>query len=231
MRLLHTKDILIGIDDSNGVYYPIKKDTQEYGLTVAELENELKNQKIVSSQTTINLKANGISMNPLINEGDLLELAYCSVDQLKPGDVFSYISNGEIITHRIILKIRKKKMTKILEKGDNGMFSVIYAPQTLGKIIKIENDHLFDLGSYTGILLSRFIALYTLMVFSIYYLIFYFPLFLLELCRNKFNRRVATHVFNTKNKYFKLKRILAQSIYPLIFLVVNLTKSMHYARK
>ena len=169
MRILHTKDILIGIDDDRGVFYPIKKDTLKNELTTNDLEDELKIQQIISSQTTINLKANGISMNPLIKEGDLLELEYSSSDKLKPGDVFSYVSNGEIVTHRIILKIKKKETVKILEKGDNGMFSIVYAPQILGKIVKIKNDYLLDLCSYMGVLLSRFIAFYTLMIFSIYY--------------------------------------------------------------
>ena len=231
MRLLKTNEILLGVDDKNGTFYPVKKEEDNCNISAVELEKGLKEQQMISSQTILKLKANGMSMEPIIHHGDLLQLKYTSVEDLKMGDIISYVSKGVIVTHRLIIKINKKGFVKILEKGDNGLFGVIYDPKVLGKIVSIKGKYCVDTNSRLFKVLSKLIVFFTLLFFSVYYILFYIPFFLFELIISKFSWKTATYGFNTKARNLKLKYVLTKSIYPFSWIIVSLFKLICHARK
>ena len=78
----------------------------------------------------------GASMLPTFQEGDALNIAACTAEELRPGDVvvFKSLKKNRLIVHRVFCK--EKKM--ILTRGDNNSdvdIEPLQYEQILGKVI------------------------------------------------------------------------------------------------
>lgn len=61
------------------------------------------------------------SMKPKINEGDLLIIAECKINDVEIGDIIEYELNGYYVVHRAIKIIKNENRIEIITKGDNNL--------------------------------------------------------------------------------------------------------------
>ena len=59
------------------------------------------------------------SMQPVINEGDLVLIADCNIEQIKVGDIIQYQMRDYTIIHRVVRVKNKGNKINLITKGDN----------------------------------------------------------------------------------------------------------------
>jgi signal peptidase I len=108
----------------------------------------------------------GVSMQPLINQGDKLYIQKTKISDLIRGDIIVFYKNKILVSHRVI---RKKKNT-VITKGDNNFFTdrPIDSRYILGKLIMI--DGIYG-RKYLNSRLARWIQYY----FLFYSFMMYYP--------------------------------------------------------
>lgn len=80
-------------------------------------------------------------MFPLIDDRDLVTLAYGPLSEIHRGDVVAFVSNRGFVVHRVIKSRNKGEDILFLEKGDSSPFSTwIRGREVLGKVIEIKSD-------------------------------------------------------------------------------------------
>ncbi|MBE0648450.1 MAG: hypothetical protein IH596_11775 [Bacteroidales bacterium] len=84
---------------------------------------------------TVQVKADGHSMNPLIIKGDLLTIEGINNEDLFPGEVVAFVRRELLFIHRIIEVGRSDGM--VLTKGDNLLISdALLSPEKIiGRVI------------------------------------------------------------------------------------------------
>ncbi len=93
---------------------------------------------IIKNRKSFRLRAEGISMVPFLQSGDILYLAKVSFSKLKVNDLVMVKKGGRIFTHRVIYK----KSNYIITKGDNNLSSdgKIYPRQIIGKVYQVKRN-------------------------------------------------------------------------------------------
>lgn len=66
------------------------------------------------SEEAVTVRVSGCSMEPLLEEGDRVDVVRASPDRVKPGDLLVFAREGELVVHRFLLRGR----ARFLEKGD-----------------------------------------------------------------------------------------------------------------
>lgn len=91
---------------------------------------------------TVNVIADGHSMNPFIHKGDILTLRGRASDPLRPGEIVAFIRNNFLFIHRILEVGRKDGM--VLTKGDNLQLSdsLAGAGEIIGFVVAIHDRSL-----------------------------------------------------------------------------------------
>lgn len=106
------------------------------------------------------------SMQPSINEGDIVIVKNGKKDKIRQGDVITFNQNDEVITHRVIKNITEESNVEYITKGDNNntedTFKVKY-DDVIGKVI-ITIPYL---GKIISILDNKIIILILLLVILI----------------------------------------------------------------
>ena len=59
------------------------------------------------------------SMNPSFYRGDALIIEKCNINDIKMGDILVFVSDGRIVTHRVVKKYIDDDGIKFITKGDN----------------------------------------------------------------------------------------------------------------
>jgi len=117
------------------------------------------------------IKATGISMEPLIKEGDEVIIKHSGVPEF--GDIILYNGSDGLVVHRIIGKRIDKGKTYFLEKGDSSPVSnSIPKEKVLGIAIGVNKDsRIIYFDSRLSKLIGKAMALYSLLslkILSIY---------------------------------------------------------------
>ena len=114
---------------------------------------------LLESGNTVDIKASGLSMFPLLHPDDILRVRPVKVSQLNRGDVIVYKNEKKIISHRYI----KTEEGKIICKGDGLKFydSTVHPGNLLGVVIaRTRRNKTADLTSTfyrkLGLMLSFF---------------------------------------------------------------------------
>lgn len=121
---------------------------------------------------TISIKAKGHSMMPLIVPGDSLQIHKVDANTfLSWGDIIVFLYKGELIAHRIILRLSNR----IITKGDNSyQKETLYSRKGIvGKVIVIKKRQ----GSIHFDKISTQLAQYYLTFFSLSSFILPFALY------------------------------------------------------
>lgn len=221
MKLFRLERINIIINEEQGLYYPFR-----FYSNKKISEKEISYIKSNNGQPIIKLCSEGKSMEPLIKAGSMLTLKYVNIKDISSGDLITYVKNNTLITHRVILKVKgRNNKYKILEKGDNSIFSAIGEEKFLGKIIKLQYDT-GNIETCNGFfnLFSKLISYNTVILYSIYFCLFYLPLLLFEFIINGFNYSRSIYSFNSKKTYKKFKKVLAKSAYFFNWIIVKFYK-------
>ena len=121
------------------------------------------------------IKARGMSMEPLIKEGDEVIIKHSGVPGF--GDIILFDGSEGLVVHRVIGKKIDKGQTYILEKGDSSPASTIIPEEkVLGIVIGIEkacsersesNGKIIRLDSTLSKLVGKALAIYSLLSFKI----------------------------------------------------------------
>ncbi|MFC1771205.1 S24/S26 family peptidase [Candidatus Margulisiibacteriota bacterium] len=105
----------------------------------------------------------GLSMYPLLIDGDQVLVKYIKSDQLAFGDIIVYKTADKFIIHRYFYS---KNETEIIAKGDNSFktdppFNNKYL---VGKVIKIDGkDKIIDIETFSSQLILKLTAALSLM--------------------------------------------------------------------
>jgi hypothetical protein len=85
-------------------------------------------------------KVKGTSMLPLIRETYSVGVRPLrESEKLRIGDIALFQSPSGMVAHRIVGKIRKNRITYLLEKGDTAIVPNIIAPEmVIGKVVRIQ---------------------------------------------------------------------------------------------
>src|SRR3989338_6390297 len=84
------------------------------------------------------LKAEGMSMLPILKPGDVLFLRRIKFRQAKINDLIMLMKGGKVITHRVIYK----NTDHLITKGDNNQKSdgKVYPHQIIGKVYQVKRN-------------------------------------------------------------------------------------------
>ncbi len=114
---------------------------------------------LLESGNTVDLKATGLSMFPLLHPSDILRVRPVKVSQLERGDIIVYKNEYKIISHRYI----KTEEGKIICKGDGLKYydTPVLPDNLLGVVIaRTRRNNTIDLLSSfyrkLGMILSYF---------------------------------------------------------------------------
>lgn len=110
-----------------------------------EKETALLIQNVVRKTGWIDLPAEGNSMYPFIQHGDVCRFILCDAFSLKKGDIVLYISHsGKLVAHRFYQARKDQNLTRFIFKGDTNLgFDEPIAPhQMIGKLNAIQKNRL-----------------------------------------------------------------------------------------
>lgn len=96
-------------------------------------------ERSIEKSGSIELPAEGISMLPLIREGDICRFVPCRMEDLQLGDICLYqASTGQVIAHRFVRMETEKELPYIF-KGDSnlGEDAPIAYTQVIGRLTHI----------------------------------------------------------------------------------------------
>jgi len=113
--------------------------------TETKIRKEILNSSI-SKSGSIWIRAYGLSMSPLIKEGDWLEIEHVDFEDLKIGDVIAtknICQDNQVTTHRLIKKLEMQR--QFMTKGDSN-YSGRYdkplsAESIIGKVIAVKRQN------------------------------------------------------------------------------------------
>lgn len=125
-------------------------------------------RQILSQGHTLRFRAVGVSMRPVIRDGDLLEVQPAAPDSYCKGDVLLYEQQrGSLLVHRVIAIHRENDQTALLMQGDALRLpdGLTVPAQVLGRVTQIDrNGKLTRLDSpwqrLLGWMLAVFLPLY-----------------------------------------------------------------------
>jgi len=130
------------------------------------------------------IPSEGISMYPLIRQGDNISIKFCNPNKIKVGDIVAFKRGTTTVVHRILKKIDDKTL---LEKGDFQLKGTSINHETLlGKVL-ISNMLINKIMGFLELLvhktsstrlLSKFFLIFP---FTINYLSF----IIYKICKNK----------------------------------------------
>jgi signal peptidase I len=110
----------------------------------------------------IELPANGNSMYPFIQKGDVCHFISCNPQQLKKGDVVLFYSkSGHLIAHRFFYSISINQEEQYHLKGDTnlGFDQPVPSDNIIGKLDKIQrNDKSKRVNNFFAILWGKIIV-------------------------------------------------------------------------
>lgn len=126
-------------------------------------------------------KGQGMSMEPMINEGDNLYVEKTRLKDIKIGDIVVFYRNKNFIGHRVL----KIKENYIFAKGDNSLFfdKPLKSDEILGKIVKIKGKYgILDFSSSYLRLATYYFLFYSL---TTYYLPIWLRMMLVRIIRGR----------------------------------------------
>lgn len=132
----------------------------------------------------------GKSMFPLFKSGTGLRIEFLHPNQLRAGDILSYVRNDKIITHRLILRLRRMPDIYFYEKGDNGFFQEVRPQEIVGRISQFKNEDMSGWISTAGFLIrlsGKAIVLYTIAAWSLVFVAKFAINYVSLLVRMRFN--------------------------------------------
>lgn len=107
---------------------------------------------VLKKYGVIDLPAHGVSMYPLIKNGDICSFKVCNPYKLNKGDIALFISgSGQLVAHRFYRVSRENKKQLFLFKGDTnlGYDEPITAQQVIAKLTQIKREN--KIARVTGI--------------------------------------------------------------------------------
>ncbi len=156
------------------------------------------------SKDAVVLSTVGKSMFPLFISSTELKIEFLHPNQLKTGDIFSYIRNNRIITHRLIIRIKLLGNSFIYEKGDNGFFQEVMPSEIIGRITHFKNHSMVNFIPTKSLPVksaAKIIALYTILAWGLSFLIKYGFSFVRQLARHHFSFSDAVKNFAMAQKF------------------------------
>ena len=100
--------------------------------------------EILGGGSSLRFRARGVSMQPFIRDGDILEVQPPGVAALRRGDVvLCHPRGGRLVAHRVVRIIREKSgSTTIATQGDALTFPDVPLPveQVLGLVAAVERN-------------------------------------------------------------------------------------------
>jgi hypothetical protein len=116
--------------------------------------------EILKNGHKVRFQVSGESMQPFIQDGDILEIAPLAGKRIKPGEIMLVDAGSErLLVHRVIKTSHSEVYTEFLVKGDNssspdGWFRM---ENFLGRVeIVLRGGKHFNLSSFPHRLKSRF---------------------------------------------------------------------------
>ncbi len=100
-------------------------------------------KSVIGKSKYLNLPADGTSMFPLIQEGDVCRFCECDPLQLKKGDIVLFCtSTGQLIAHRFYESKVVDHETLYFFKGDTnlGIDQPVVQEQIIGKLLYIQKE-------------------------------------------------------------------------------------------
>jgi signal peptidase I len=97
-------------------------------------------REILVSGHSLQFRARGGSMRPLIRDGDLLEIAPLQPNQLSRGDILLYQhSSSQLLVHRLVGIEKTGQQTRLLMQGDAVVHTDGWSTseQVLGRVVSI----------------------------------------------------------------------------------------------
>ncbi len=172
-----------------------------------------------ASEDTLVLSTVGQSMFPLFKSRTELRIEFLHPDQIKTGDIFSYIRNNKIITHRFVLRINLMSNSYIYEKGDNGFFQEVNPNEIVGRITHFKNEGMLNFIPTKSLplkLAGKIIALYSVLSWAFIFVMKYGFSYVRHLFRARFNFRDSVRRFTAAQKFaLKSQRILDVLNFPV----------------
>ena len=98
-------------------------------------------KKMIEKRGVVELPAEGISMYPLIREGDTCLFVSCETPCIKQGEIILFQdSAGKLVTHRFITADFWQKEWMYFFKGDSnlGLDAPVKADKIIGKLIAVK---------------------------------------------------------------------------------------------
>lgn len=109
----------------------------------------------------VSIPVKGKSMFPLIDELDLVTVAQTSPEEIHPGDIVAFLSNGGFIVHRVIRRKDNDGDIVVCQKGDSSPFYTwIKGSHVMGRVVEIKsNGRNISLTTFPWKLYNRYLAL------------------------------------------------------------------------
>lgn len=124
-------------------------------------------KQVISNHGFIDLPAQGNSMFPLIQKGDICRFIPCSPIQLKKGEIVLFHSkNGQLIAHRFCNSNLIDGKDHYFLKGDTnlGFDQPILEEQTIGKLLFIQKRYTkIRMEGFPANLWTRFILYFPIL--------------------------------------------------------------------
>ncbi|MCU0488759.1 MAG: S24/S26 family peptidase [Anaerolineales bacterium] len=118
--------------------------------------------EILASGASVHFRARGVSMRPIIRDGDLLEITPLASHPPRLGDILLFkLANRQLLVHRVIRTRPHAAGRQFLLQGDAAIFTDgwITAEVVLGKVTAIErNGNLIRLDRLHQRLLAILVA-------------------------------------------------------------------------
>lgn len=111
------------------------------------MSGEVKNQDSTSFSAlrlwrkagrSITLEMQGVSMAPLIEQGDTITIRLLEHDRLRIGDLMAFWNGSAVVIHRLIKRRQGMEGVHLCEKGDGlSTWNWIEADRVLGRVVAI----------------------------------------------------------------------------------------------
>lgn len=139
---------------------PASRSLPGFDLTASQLIDLA--AEILASGSSVHFRARGVSMRPIIRDGDLLEIAPLAAHTPRLGDILLFkLANRQLLVHRVIRTRPHAAGRQFLLQGDAAIFTDgwITAEVVLGKVAAIErNGNLIRLDRFHQRLLALLVA-------------------------------------------------------------------------
>lgn len=98
------------------------------------------------------LRASGVSMEPLIPDGSTLHIALDPIDKVQAGDIILFGRAGHFVLHRVVHITQHEGKPVLIEKGDHQLaFSQVSPDEYLGRLSAADTpDGRFEPDSAAG---------------------------------------------------------------------------------